>query len=234
MTSNCLNMVLEHADGGDLLSAMEQEPEEKFSEYQSCCYFRQLVAALSFIHAQGLVHRDVSLENLLLCGNQVKLCDFGLAAYHKPMPPAGPGLTELVGKIIYMAPEVYKKRPCYDGRRADAWSAGVCLFIMLTGAPPLSKPNRTDPCSPARPQGRREARSPHRGRAAARCCVTAGLGNALGGTRPPQKPEQLVLYGREPRGGEKRKQLFVAALLASFVCCSQMTNRSLRLSTQFI
>ena len=86
----------------------------------------------------------------------------------------------------------------------------------------------------ARPQGRREARSPHRGRAAARCCVTAGLGNALGGTRPPQKPEQLVLYGREPRGGEKRKQLFVAALLASFVCCSQMTNRSLRLSTQFI
>ena len=86
----------------------------------------------------------------------------------------------------------------------------------------------------ARPQGRREARSPHRGRAAARCCVTAGLGNALGGTRPPQKPEQLVLYGREPRGGEKRKQLFVAALFASFVCCSQMTNRSLRLSTQFI
>ena len=64
--------------------------------------------------------------------------------------------------------------------------------------------------------------------------VTAGLVNALGGTQPPQKPEQLVLYGREPRGGEKRKQLFVAALLASFVCCSQMTNRSLRLSTQFI
>ena len=65
----------------------------------------------------------------------------------------------------------------------------------------------------ARPQGRREARSPHRGRAAARCCVTAGLGNALGGTRPPQKPEQLVVDGREPRGGEKRKQLFVAASL---------------------
>ena len=64
--------------------------------------------------------------------------------------------------------------------------------------------------------------------------VTAGLGNALGGTWPPQKPGQLVLDGREPRGGEKRKQLFVAALFASFVCCSQITNRSLRLSTQFI
>ena len=99
--------------------------------------------------------------------------------------------------------------------------------------------------SVARPPGRPAARPPGRKDAAKRvrrteaeqqrdAAVTAGLGNALGGTRPPQKPEQLVLYGREPRGGEKRKQLFVAALLASFVCCSQMTNRSLRLSTQFI
>ena len=82
--------------------------------------------------------------------------------------------------------------------------------------------------SVARPPGRKDAEQQRD------AAVTAGLGNALGGTRPPQKPEQLVLYGREPRGGEKRKQLFVAALLASFVCCSQMTNRSLRLSTQFI
>ena len=85
--------------------------------------------------------------------------------------------------------------------------------------------------SVARPPGR-----PARGRTEQQrdAAVTAGLGNALGGTRPPQKPGQLVLDGREPRGGEKRKQLFVAALFASFVCCSQMTNRSLRLSTQFI
>ena len=88
-----------------------------------------------------------------------------------------------------------------------------------------------------RPPGRKDAAKRVRRTEAEQqrdAAVTAGLGNALGGTRPPQKPEQLVLYGREPRGGEKRKQLFVAALLASFVCCSQMTNRSLRLSTQFI
>ena len=88
----------------------------------------------------------------------------------------------------------------------------------------------------ARPPGRKDAAKRVRRTEAEQrdAAVTAGLGNALDGTRPPQKPEQLVLYGREPRGGEKRKQLFVAALLASFVCCSQMTNRSLRLSTQFI
>ena len=90
--------------------------------------------------------------------------------------------------------------------------------------------------SAARPPGRKDAAKRVRRTEAEKrvAAVTAGLGNALDGTRPPQKPEQLVLYGREPRGGEKRKQLFVAALLASFVCCSQMTNRSLRLSTQFI
>ena len=88
-----------------------------------------------------------------------------------------------------------------------------------------------------RPPGRKDAAKRVRRTEAEQqrdAAVTAGLGNALDGTRPPQKPEQLVLYGREPRGGEKRKQLFVAALFASFVCCSQMTNRSLRSSTQFI
>ena len=88
-----------------------------------------------------------------------------------------------------------------------------------------------------RPPGRKDAAKRVRRTEAEQqrdAAVTAGLVNALGGTQPPQKPEQLVLYGREPRGGEKRKQLFVAALFASFVCCSQMTNRSLRSSTQFI
>ena len=81
-----------------------------------------------------------------------------------------------------------------------------------------------------RPPGRKDAAKRVRTEAEQQrdAAVTAGLGNALGGTRPPQKPGQLVLDGREPRGGEKRKQLFVAALFASFVCCSQMTNRSLR------
>ena len=80
-----------------------------------------------------------------------------------------------------------------------------------------------------RPPGRKDAAKRVRRTEAEQrdAAVTAGLGNALGGTWPPQKPGQLVLDGREPRGGEKRKQLFVAALLASFVCCSQMTNRKL-------
>ena len=95
-----------------------------------------------------------------------------------------------------------------------------------------------------RPPGRKDAAKRVRHTEAEQqrdAAVAAGLGNALGGTRPHQKPEQLVLDGRKSQAGEKRKQLpgqgqisFVAALFASFVCCFQMTIKSLRLSTQFI
>ena len=94
-----------------------------------------------------------------------------------------------------------------------------------------------------RPPGRKDAAKRVRRTEAEQqrdAAVTAGLVNALGGTKPHQKPEQLVLDGRKSQA-EKRKQLpgqgqisFVAALFASFVCCFQMTIKSLRLSTQFI
>ena len=94
--------------------------------------------------------------------------------------------------------------------------------------------------------GHQRSRTPRRacdekGRQQRAAAVNAGLGNELGSARPHQKPEQLVLDGRTSQAGEKRKQLpgqgqisFVAALFASFVCCFQMTIKSLRLSTQFI
>ena len=94
-----------------------------------------------------------------------------------------------------------------------------------------------------RPPGRKDAAKRVRRTEAEQqrdAAVAAGLGNALGGTRPRQKL-QLVLDGRKSQAGEKRKQLpgqgqisFVAALFASFVCCFQMAIKSLRLSTQFI
>ena len=93
-----------------------------------------------------------------------------------------------------------------------------------------------------RPPGRKDAAKRVRRTEAEQrdAAVAAGLGNALGGTRPHQKL-QLVLDGRKSQAGEKRKQLpgqgqisFVAALFASFVCCFQMTIKSLRLSTQFM
>ena len=105
-----------------------------------------MLAGLQFIHQQGVAHRDLSLENMLITADgTLKICDFGLSAFHQPMPD---GLTDMVGKLIYMAPEVYvpKHRCCYDGQVSDAWSLGICLFILLAGLPPTERPSNNDPC----------------------------------------------------------------------------------------
>jgi serine/threonine protein kinase len=80
----CLTLVLTYCGGGDLLTKMENNLDERFSESSSAKYFKELLIGLKFLHRRGICHRDLSLENLLLTdAGTIVLCDFGLAAYHK-------------------------------------------------------------------------------------------------------------------------------------------------------
>ena len=80
-----------------------------------------------------MVHRDVTLENLLLTDQKgkIKLCDFGLAR----KVPAPRSVTRCCGTPLYIAPEVLKHIP-YD-QSADLWSVGVLTYMLLTGVPPF-------------------------------------------------------------------------------------------------
>lgn len=100
----------------------------------------------------GLAHRDISLENVLLDAEGVcHVCDFGLATQHgKPLAPGR------VGKAWYMAPEVFAAKEPYDPLAADMWSLGVLLAIMLAGAP-LVEAHERGPAVP-RPEPRRGVR----------------------------------------------------------------------------
>ncbi|GLE10938.1 hypothetical protein PINS_up023210 [Pythium insidiosum] len=90
------------------------------------------------MHSNGFAHRDLSLENVLVTDdNTCKVCDFGLAAV------ADQPSNETVGKMFYMAPEVLSGSS-YDPKKADVWSLGVMLFIMLFGAPPVESAAPTD------------------------------------------------------------------------------------------
>ncbi|KUF93323.1 hypothetical protein AM588_10007615 [Phytophthora nicotianae] len=101
-------------------------------------YMRQIASGVQFLHANGFAHRDLSLENVLVTDDdQCQVCDFGLAA-----STAKPS-RETVGKLFYMAPEVLAGVQ-YDATKADVWSLGVMLFIMLIGAPPVETASSSD------------------------------------------------------------------------------------------
>ncbi|KHN76274.1 Testis-specific serine/threonine-protein kinase 1, partial [Toxocara canis] len=123
-------MVQEYAGNGDLLQKIKkygfiQEDDSRF-------YFRQLIEALVYLKSLEVVHRDLKCENVFLdsCDN-VKLGDFGFSRYMH----AGDESRTFCGSRAYTAPEVLRSRP-YSGFAVDIWSAGVVLYVMVTGLMP--------------------------------------------------------------------------------------------------
>lgn len=95
-------------------------------------YFKQIVAAFEYLHSLNIAHRDIKFENLLMNDDyQIKICDFGLATYNKQM-------TDICGSPLYLAPEIYINTQ-YDPFKADIWSLGIMLFILLTGETPIEQ-----------------------------------------------------------------------------------------------
>ncbi|XP_010533334.1 PREDICTED: CBL-interacting serine/threonine-protein kinase 7-like, partial [Tarenaya hassleriana] len=103
-------------------------------------YFQKLASALRFCHQNGVAHRDVKPQNLLLDreGN-LKVSDFGLSALPEHLKNDGL-LHTACGTPAYTAPEVVTRRG-YDGAKADAWSCGVILFVLLAGYVPFDDSN---------------------------------------------------------------------------------------------
>ncbi|XP_038986461.1 CBL-interacting serine/threonine-protein kinase 6-like [Phoenix dactylifera] len=102
-------------------------------------YFRQLISAV-FCHGRGVFHRDLKPENLLLdhAGN-LKVADFGLSTFADDVRPDGL-LHTTCGTPAYVAPEVIGKKG-YDGAKADLWSCGVILFVLIAGYLPFQDDN---------------------------------------------------------------------------------------------
>ncbi|KAH0915453.1 hypothetical protein HID58_029899 [Brassica napus] len=103
-------------------------------------YFQQLISAVDFCHSRGVYHRDLKPENLLLDeeGN-LKVTDFGLSALTEHLKQDGLFHTTC-GTPAYVAPEVILKKG-YDGAKADLWSCGVILFVLLAGYLPFQDDN---------------------------------------------------------------------------------------------
>ncbi|CAI5987984.1 unnamed protein product [Closterium sp. NIES-65] len=131
--ARAVHIIMELCHGGELFHRIVTR--QRYSEPAAASVARQLASALAFLHARGVAHRDVKPENILLCSRaddtSIKLTDFGAAALLLP----GTQCTERVGSPYYLAPEVLSEQ---YGLQADVWSAGVVLFVLLSGSPPFS------------------------------------------------------------------------------------------------
>lgn len=125
-------LVMELAPGGDF-EKIHRSGGLKVSNAGK--YFSQLVSVLNFCHQNGIAHRDVKPQNLLLDRKEnLKVCDFGLSALPEQLKN---GLLQtMCGTPAFVAPEVLMQQ-AYRGTKADAWSCGVMLFFLLTGNLPF-------------------------------------------------------------------------------------------------
>ncbi|KAI3917011.1 hypothetical protein MKX01_003460 [Papaver californicum] len=131
-------IVLEFITGGELFDKIVNHG--RMVEDEARRYFQQLINAVDYCHSRGVYHRDLKPENLLLdvYGN-LKISDFGLSAISQHVQDDGL-LHTTCGTPNYVAPEVLNDRG-YDGAKADLWSCGVILFVLLSGYLPFDDSN---------------------------------------------------------------------------------------------
>ncbi|KAH6827488.1 SOS3-interacting protein 3 [Perilla frutescens var. hirtella] len=128
---------MELVRGGELFAKITKG---RLREEAARNYFQQLISAIDFCHSRGVYHRDLKPENLLLDdeGN-LKVTDFGLSALSEHLRQDGL-LHTTCGTPAYVAPEVIGKKG-YDGAKADIWSCGVILYVLLAGYLPFQDDN---------------------------------------------------------------------------------------------
>lgn len=127
-----VHLVMEFCAGGELFDRIVQRGH--YTERKAAQLARIIVGVVEACHALGVMHRDLKPENFLFVSQDedalLKTIDFGLSVFFRP----GETFTDVVGSPYYVAPEVLRK---FYGQECDVWSAGVIIYILLSGVPPF-------------------------------------------------------------------------------------------------
>ncbi|KAM5588698.1 calcium-dependent protein kinase 21-like [Rosa sericea] len=127
-----VHLVMELCAGGELFDRIIAQGV--YSERAAAAIVRDIVNVVHSCHVMAVMHRDLKPENFLLSskgqGAMLKVTDFGLSVFIEE----GKVYRDIVGSAYYVAPEVLRRS---YGKEIDIWSAGVILYILLSGVPPF-------------------------------------------------------------------------------------------------
>uniref|UniRef100_A0A8C1FYR5 Serine/threonine-protein kinase PLK4 n=1 Tax=Cyprinus carpio TaxID=7962 RepID=A0A8C1FYR5_CYPCA len=130
--SNYVYLVLEMCHNGEM-SRYLKERKKPFTEEEARHFMHQIVKGMLYLHTHGIMHRDLTLSNLLLTTSMnIKIADFGLATQLKL--PSEKHFT-MCGTPNYISPEVATRSA--HGLESDVWSLGCMFYAFLTGRPPF-------------------------------------------------------------------------------------------------
>ncbi|PRP85203.1 hormonally up-regulated neu tumor-associated kinase-like [Planoprotostelium fungivorum] len=128
-TSEGTFLVFDLIHGKDLFAWMEERQFEPLTEMEARNIMIQLLRTVNILHLQGVCHRDIKLENIIIDrdGN-VKLIDFGLSQHH-----LGPNdlCSDFAGSVEYSPPEVLLCQIPFSPTKVDVWSLGVLLYCLI-------------------------------------------------------------------------------------------------------
>ncbi|PKI83654.1 hypothetical protein MVES1_002762 [Malassezia vespertilionis] len=134
-SESCIWMMTELCEGGELYDYILARGSLPEAEARNM--FAQLCLGVAYIHANGIVHRDLKLENILLdAAHHIKISDFGFTREYE----RGEIMLTRCGTTAYAAPEMLAGLR-YHGAEIDIWSLGVILFVLLCGYLPFDDDN---------------------------------------------------------------------------------------------
>ncbi|PLB51822.1 kinase-like protein [Aspergillus steynii IBT 23096] len=138
-TEDSLYMVMEMCKKGVVMKVGLEERADPYEDALCRCWFRDLILGIEYLHAQGIVHRDIKPDNCLVTSDDVlKIVDFGVSEMFEK--DSDMFTAKSAGSPAFLPPELcVVKHGDVSGKAADIWSMGVTLYCLRYGKLPFEK-----------------------------------------------------------------------------------------------